>query len=157
MYEIIKQVIMSKDYELSEMLMKIKKNCVRGDVTEEQETELLALARENALPENSYAGVQKQIDILFEKFNSLEGIVTVHTEDIAKMKGESPEPQPTPEEYPEYKQPTGAHDAYYKGDKVTFEGAKYICIAPDGTAVVWSPTEYPAYWQKVVEQVQAAQ
>ena len=25
-------------------------------------------------------------------------------------------------EYPEFKQPTGAHDAYAKGDKVTFEG-----------------------------------
>lgn len=52
-------------------------------------------------------------------------------------------------EYPEWKQPTGAHDAYYKGNKVTFEGAKYICIAPEGVAVVWDPVTYPAYWQLV--------
>lgn len=52
-------------------------------------------------------------------------------------------------EYPEWKQPTGAHDAYYKGNKVTFEGAKYICIAPDGVACTWSPTQYPTYWEKV--------
>ncbi len=45
MYEIIKQVILSGDYELSDMLNKIKKNCVRGDITDEQETELIALAK----------------------------------------------------------------------------------------------------------------
>lgn len=149
MYEIIKQVILSKNYELSDMLMQIKKNCVRGDITEEQETELLALARENAIPENSYAGLQEQIDNLFEKISSLEGIVTVHTEEIAKLKGEEPEP-PVQEEYPEYVPPTGAHDAYHKGDKMTFtDGKKYECIAPDGVAVVWSPAEYPAYWKLV--------
>lgn len=46
-------------------------------------------------------------------------------------------------------QPTGAHDAYHKDDKMTFEGGKYICIAPEGVAVVWSPTAYPAYWKLV--------
>ena len=54
-------------------------------------------------------------------------------------------------EWPEWKQPTGAQDAYYKGDKVIFEGAKYICIAPEGVAVVWDPVTYPAYWQEVIE------
>lgn len=57
--------------------------------------------------------------------------------------------EPVQEEYPSYVQPTGAHDAYYKGNKVTFEGAKYICIAPEGVAVVWDPATYPAYWQEV--------
>lgn len=148
MYEIIKQVILSKDYELSDMLMKIKKNCVRGDITEEQETELLALARENALPENSYAGLQEQIDNLHELVSNLTELVKTNTDEIAKLKGEEPEP-PVQEEYPQYKQPTGAHDAYHKDDKITFEGQKYICIAPEGTAVVWSPAEYPAYWKLV--------
>lgn len=37
---------------------------------------------------------------------------------------------------------------YYRGDRVTFNGSVYICIAPEGVACVWSPTEYPAYWQK---------
>lgn len=54
------------------------------------------------------------------------------------------------EEWPEWKQPTGAHDAYYKGDKITFtDGKKYECIAPEGVAVVWDPATYPAYWQLV--------
>lgn len=47
-------------------------------------------------------------------------------------------------EYPEFKQPTGAHDAYVKGDKVTFEGKHYISLID---ANVYSPTDYPAGWQ----------
>lgn len=35
---------------------------------------------------------------------------------------------------------------YYAGDKVTFGGAVYVCIAPEGAACVWSPAAYPAYW-----------
>ena len=49
------------------------------------------------------------------------------------------------DEWPEFVQPTGAHDAYNKGDKVTFEGKHYISMI-DGN--VYSPTAYPAGWQE---------
>lgn len=49
-------------------------------------------------------------------------------------------------EYPEFKQPTGAHDAYAKGSKVTFEGKHYISLID---ANVYSPTDYEAGWQLV--------
>lgn len=49
------------------------------------------------------------------------------------------------DEWPEFVQPTGAHDAYNKGDKVTFEGKHYISLI-DGNA--YSPTAYPAGWQE---------
>ena len=49
------------------------------------------------------------------------------------------------DEWPEFVQPTGAHDAYKKGDKVTFEGKHYISLI-DGN--VYSPTAYPAGWQE---------
>lgn len=77
MYEIIKQVILSGDYELSDMLNKIKKNCVRGDITDEQETELIALAREKATPENSYAGLPSQVDELRELLDETIGTVAI--------------------------------------------------------------------------------
>ena len=48
------------------------------------------------------------------------------------------------EEWPEWVQPTGAHDAYNKGDKVTFEGAHYVSLI-DGN--VYSPAVYPAGWE----------
>ena len=55
MYDIIKSVIESKRYELTNMLTKIDTIWVQGDLTDEQRTELIALAQQNAQPENSYA------------------------------------------------------------------------------------------------------
>ena len=51
------------------------------------------------------------------------------------------------DEWPEFAQPTGAHDAYNKGDKVTFNGKHYISLI-DGN--VYSPAAYPAGWQEQV-------
>lgn len=50
------------------------------------------------------------------------------------------------EGYPVWSKPTGAHDAYNKGDIVDFEGTLYKSII-DGN--VYSPTEYPAGWEKI--------
>lgn len=161
MYEIIRQVIVSGNYELSDMIDKIKKNCIRGDITDEQETELIALARENATPENSYAGLQEQIDELRGIVGDLVEEIEPLVKDVDAIKKAleeggtvipEPEPEPEPDKYPPYKQPTGAHDAYHKGDGITWNGKKYDCIAPDGVAVVWNPGEYPAYWQLVEEE-----
>ena len=48
------------------------------------------------------------------------------------------------EEYPEWVQPTGAHDAYNKGDIVSYNGTLYISLID---ANVWSPEGYPAGWE----------
>ena len=49
------------------------------------------------------------------------------------------------DEWPEFVQPTGAHDAYKKGDKVTFNGKHYISLID---ANVYSPAAYPAGWKE---------
>lgn len=49
------------------------------------------------------------------------------------------------EEWPEWKQPTGAQDAYNAGDKVTYKGEHYISLIDNNT---WSPEAYPAGWKK---------
>lgn len=46
----------------------------------------------------------------------------------------------------EFRQPTGAHDAYKKGDKVSFEGAIYESIMDNNT---YSPSGYPEGWKKI--------
>lgn len=51
-----------------------------------------------------------------------------------------------PDVAPEWIQPTGAHDAYSTGDRVTFEGAEYVSKIDGNT---WSPTAYPAGWELV--------
>lgn len=43
-------------------------------------------------------------------------------------------------------QPTGAHDAYNTGDRVTFEGQVYESVIDANT---WSPAAYPAGWQLI--------
>ena len=50
------------------------------------------------------------------------------------------------EEYPEWVQPAGAHDAYAKGDKVTHNSKKWIS---DVDANVWEPGVYG--WTEFVE------
>lgn len=47
-------------------------------------------------------------------------------------------------EWPEFVHPTGAHDAYMAGDKVTFQGQHYISLVNNNT---YSPVEYPANWE----------
>ena len=50
------------------------------------------------------------------------------------------------DEWPEFVHPTGAHDCYNAGDKVTFEGQHYICKMNN---CAYSPAEYPAGWELV--------
>lgn len=49
------------------------------------------------------------------------------------------------DEWPEWRQPTGAHDAYNTGDKVTYNGRHYISTI-DGN--IWAPDAYPAGWSE---------
>lgn len=48
------------------------------------------------------------------------------------------------EDWPEWKQPTGAHDAYNTGDKVSYNGRHYTSLINGN---IWSPDAYPAGWQ----------
>ena len=49
-------------------------------------------------------------------------------------------------EYPEFKKPYSAETAYNTGDKITFEGNKYVSTMDNN---VYSPTEYPQGWELV--------
>lgn len=51
-------------------------------------------------------------------------------------------------EYPEFKKPINAETAYMTGDKITFEGNKYISIMDNN---VYSPAEYPQGWELVTK------
>lgn len=46
--------------------------------------------------------------------------------------------------YPVWSQPTGAHDAYNKGDIVNYNGTLYLSLI-DGN--IYSPDGYPAGWE----------
>ena len=50
----------------------------------------------------------------------------------------------TIEEWPEWVQPTGAHDAYNTGDKVSYNGKHYVCTIDANT---YAPDVYG--WEEV--------
>lgn len=86
-------------------------------------------------------------------------------QDVATEEGGGtviPEPQPQPdpepeqpqepeqpseqEQPPEFVQPTGGHDAYKVGDRVTYNGKVYESVID---ANVWAPDTYPQGWKVV--------
>lgn len=131
MYEIIKSVIQSGRYELTDILTKIDTLWVQSSLTDDERTELTDLARSGADPAQG-------VDVL-AKLSDLD-------KRVAKLeRAGATDPEPG-EEYLEYI----PGKWYYKDDKITYNnGSKYICTAPEGVVCVWSPDEYPAYWQLV--------
>lgn len=128
MQKIIEKVIESKNFELSDMLKKIDTLWVQGSIDDAMRKILSDKARNNA-------NVQSSIDIL-TKLEELDKRI--------KALEEAGKEEPT-EDYEEYV----AGKWYYAGDKIFFEGKNYVCIAPENIACVWSPTEYPAYWEEI--------
>lgn len=128
MYDVIRDVINSRRYVLADMLHKIDTLWAQGDLDDEQRTELIALAQGNADMTQEVNALAK-LEELEQRVKALE---TGNTEP-----GEA---------YPDYV----VGKWYYNGDKITFDGVKYKCIAPDGVVCVWSPKEYPVYWELVI-------
>lgn len=145
MKRIIKNVIDGGNYKLEEMLNKIMEMYIRSYITEEDITELETLAREKANPANSYAPLQEQIDNIY---NIELASIKSRLDKLEQESGQEGPEEPA-EEYPIYVQPTGAHNAYKIGDKITYNGKKYICKLDN---CVWSPDAYPAGWEEVIEE-----
>ena len=72
MFDIIKNVILSKDYELRDILYKINKMWIEAQISEEEKTELDELARENAVAENSYASLKEQVENIYSELDSIK-------------------------------------------------------------------------------------
>lgn len=67
-------------------------------------------------------------------------------QDVATEGGGTMEPEPSPQ-VPDFKQPTGAHDSYKKGDRVRFEGKVYESLIDNNA---YSPATYPQGWREIV-------
>lgn len=125
MRTIFEQVIARGDYDLTAMLQNIDRYHIEGKLTDEDREALYALAREGAQPVYDYAA---EIEAIWAAIRELQG----QAQD--------------PEEWPEFVQPTGAHDAYGVGAQVTYNGQRYRCKLAN---CVWSPDAYPDAWELV--------
>ena len=132
MQKIIERVIETKNFELSDMLKKIDTLWVQGSIDDTVRKSLSDKARDNANLQSSIDVFAKLVD-LEKRIEALELKNTDITEEDTQT-------------YEEYV--TGKW--YYNGNKISFGGKNYVCIAPDGATCVWNPVEYPAYWEELL-------
>lgn len=121
---------MNETFDLTAMLAKINYHHIRGNLSDADREELVTLARNKANPMGG-------VDVM-AKLQDHEARIKA-LEDAGKTAGGDT----TEETVPGYQ----VGKWYYNGDKVLFEGVVYTCIAPDGVVCVWSPAEYPVYWE----------
>ena len=120
---------MNETFDLTAMLAKIDYHHIRGNLSDTDREELVALARNKANPMGG-------VDVM-AKLQDHEARIKA-LEDAGKTAGGDT----TEEDVAEYV----PGKWYYNGDKVLFEGVVKTCNAPDGVVCTWSPAEYPAYW-----------
>ena len=128
------ELIGGRQYDLEDVLHRIDVMYAAGRLTDDERTALYALARENAKAEYDYAA---EIEAIWAAIRALQASVGGSSEEA--------------DEWPEFKQPAGAHDAYYTGDKIAYNGKRYICVMPENVACTYPPDVYPAGWQEVTD------
>ena len=135
MKTIFEGVISRGDYNLTDLLGKIDSYHVEGKLSDDERDELYAKARAGALNALGY-DVKAEIDALWAAVRALQGGANAGND--ATEESQAPA---------EFVQPTGAHDAYNLGDRVTYSGRIYESIINGN---VWSPDVYPDGWTEIV-------
>lgn len=133
MYNVAKSVIEMGGYNLTDILGKIDKLWLKGSISDSEREDLYTMAQTNARVKDSIDIVAK-ITELEAKINALEAEIEGAGEDTSGS-------DTVPDEFVVGKW-------YYAGNKITYNGEAYECIAPEGVACVWSPDDYPAYWKE---------
>lgn len=140
MYEEVMKVIEAGGYDLADLLHRIDVLYVGGRLTDVEREDLYVLACSGADPDDSLPDVTERVGAVEERVAELEARVTA-IEDGTMTPG-SQEP-PVEEEWPEWVKPTSKDTQYHKGDKVTFEGVRYVC---NKNNVVSSPADDSKSW-----------
>lgn len=142
MFETVQTIINAGGYDLADLTQRIKTLYALGELSEEEMTQLLEQAQDNANPDDSYAPLADRVKAIEEWETTIE-------ERLSKLESGSStdpgEPEEPADEWPEYVQPTGAHDAYHVGDKITYNGKHYTCAMDN---CVWPPDTYPQGWKE---------
>ena len=151
LYGIIKQVIESKDYKLSEITGRIEKRCFEGRISEEQRDELLAMANQNASAEKEKASTDNQFEAIFKNLGEMASEIKALREEVAKLKGNEVEETPEEaEEYPQWERWNGIDKIPYQTDsKVTHNGEKYISMVDNNFWEPGAPGVYDNIWKNV--------
>ena len=131
MFKEVTAVIEAGGYDLADLLRRIDVLYAGGRLTDDERETLVVEARDKAEPD-------AQLPSLTERVGALE--LRVAALEQGTYQPSEPEGDP---EWPEWVRPTSKDEYYRKGDKVTFEGAHYVCNKNNVTA---SPAENPKSW-----------
>lgn len=138
MKSIFEQVIARGNYDLTGLLKNIDRYHIEGKLTDVELDELYALARKDATPQYDSAA----------EFEAIWNAITTIQKEVAALKAGDTGGEVTPtDEWPEWEQRQGAHDAYRVGDKVSYKGKRYICVQ----LTTYAPDVYPAAWEEYIE------
>lgn len=123
MYNSVLIVIQSGEYNLSDLIKKIDTLWLKSYLTNDERESLTKLAIEKANPDSGLPSFSERMAALEKRVSKLEG--------NSSSGGDSGS-----SDWPEWVQPTGAHNAYAKGSQVTHNGERYVSKI---NANVWEP------------------
>ena len=129
MKNIFESVIERGGYDLTAILDKIDKYHIEGKLTDEERDELYSLARKEPKAQYNY---DTEIEKLWDAVRALQDGETTEGDTNTVS---------------DWKQPTGAHDAYSAGDMIKYTDGKTYKSVIDNN--VWSPDAYPNGWEEV--------
>ena len=134
MYNSVLIVIQSGEYNLSDLTKKIDTLWLKSYLTDDERESLTKLAIEKANPDAGLPSFSDRMAALEKRVSKLEGNLSSGGDS-----GSS--------DWPEWVQPTGAHDAYAKGSQVTHNGERYVSRID---ANVWEPGVFGSdfLWKK---------
>lgn len=147
-YNMFKYAIKEKPERLAETLQRIDMYNIRGGLTDAERDELYEQARGAAQPD---IDVRDEIQRLWAAVREMQKEIETLKNSAPEGGTDAPEDgedMPESETVQEFVQPSGAHDAYYAGNVVGYNGKVYTCVAPAGVACVWSPDVMPDYWEE---------
>lgn len=150
MYNTIMTIIKSGNFELADLTERINVLYASGKLSTDEHIQLLEAAQEAADPMGGLPDYSVRISNLETSVKQLEARVSaLEGGESGEEGGGQTEPS---DEYPEWHTPTGSHNAYYNGDKMTYtDGKKYVCTAPSGYGCTYGPDVLPQYWELVEE------
>lgn len=154
MYNVVKLVIESRNYELKDMLTKIDTFWTQGIINIEERMELIDLAQKNANPDNSYAPLQQQINVLFDSVSELNQKVLSLSNRIQTLEGNEADPVPEPDEYPVWEAWNGiGPNPWQNGSKCSHNEMRWVSQVDNN---IWEPGAegvHETIWMEVTEEV----